>query len=242
VVAGRLVTGDNACGIHVWEPLEGGKWAVDKNAPFKGHTSSVEDCQWSPAERDVFASCSADQTVCIWDCRTKSKPALRAKVHDADVNVMSWNRLANCMLATGADDGSLRIWDLRNFGGGAGGSASGAMVTNSNFVANFTFHRGPVTSVEWSRFDSAMLCTGSADHTVCVWDLAVERDAEEEAAAMAAADNAVAPDDLPPQLMFVHQGLKDPKEIHWHHQVPGMCVTTAADGFNAFKAYNVGNE
>jgi ribosome assembly protein RRB1 len=79
---------------------EGGKWAVDKNAPFKGHTSSVEDCQWSPAEKDVFASCSADQTVCIWDCRTKNKPALRAKVHDSDVNVMSWNRLANCMLAT----------------------------------------------------------------------------------------------------------------------------------------------
>ena len=50
----------------------------------------MEDLQWSPAEKDVFASCSADQTVCIWDCRTKGKPALRAKVHDADVNVLSW--------------------------------------------------------------------------------------------------------------------------------------------------------
>lgn len=237
VVPGRLVTGDNASGIHVWEPVEGGKWAVDKNAPFIGHQSSVEDCQWSPAEKDVFASCSADQTVCIWDCRTRNKPALQVKVHDSDVNVMSWNRMANCMLATGADDGSLRIWDLRNFSGtGVGGA------TSTKFVANFTFHRGPVTSVEWARFDSAMLATGSADHTVCVWDLAVERDAEEEAAAMAAEDNAVAPEDLPPQLMFVHQGLKDPKEIHWHHQIPGMCLTTAADGFNAFKAYNVGND
>jgi ribosome assembly protein RRB1 len=149
-----------------------------------------------------------------------------------------------CRYAAGADDGSLRIWDLRNFGAGAGGggASGGTGATNTNFVANFTFHRGPVTSVEWSRFDSAMLATASSDHTVCVWDLAVERDAEEEAAAMAAADNAVAPDDLPPQLMFVHQGLKDPKEIHWHHQIPGMCLTTAADGFNAFKAYNVGNE
>ena len=215
----------------MWEPAEGGKWAVDKNGAYRGHESSVEDCQWSPAEKDVFASCSADKTVCIWDCRQKNKPALRVRVHDSDVNVMSWNRMANCMLATGADDGSLRIWDLRNFN-----------AENANAVASFTFHRGPVTSVEWSRFDSAMLATGSADHTVCVWDLAVERDAEEEAAAMAASDNAVAPDDLPPQLMFMHQGMKDPKEIHWHHQIPGMCLTTAADGFNAFKAYNVGNE
>jgi ribosome assembly protein RRB1 len=141
------------------------------------------------------------------------------------------------MLATGADDGGLRIWDLRALASGA------STDSKDSFVANFQFHRAPVTSVEWARFDGAMLASSAADHTVCVWDLAVERDAEEEAAAMAAeGNNAVAPEDLPPQLMFVHQGLRDPKEIHWHHQIPGMCLTTAADGFNAFKAYNVGNE
>ena len=107
-------------------------------------------------------------------------------------------------------------------------------------MANFTFHRAAVTSVDWAPFDSAMLASSSADNTVCVWDLAVERDAEEEAAALAAKDNAAPPEDLPPQLMFVHQGLKDPKEIKWHRQIPGACVTTAADGFNIFKAYNVG--
>jgi len=36
------VTGDNAKAIHLWEPVEGGKWAVDKSAPFQGHESSVE--------------------------------------------------------------------------------------------------------------------------------------------------------------------------------------------------------
>jgi ribosome assembly protein RRB1 len=209
--------------------MEGGRWNVDKNSVYSGHTSSVEDLQWSPAESQVFASAGADGYVCVWDARTHATPALKVKTHDTDVNVMSWNRVANCMLATGADDGGLRIWDLRMFS-----------PSETKFVANFQFHRAPVTSVEWSRFDSAMLATASADHTVCIWDLAVERDAEEEAAAMAADDNAVAPDDLPPQLMFVHQGLKDPKELHWHHQIPGLVLTTAADGFNAFKAYNVG--
>ena len=242
VTPGRLITGDNDGAVHLWEPREGGRWIVDKNAPFAGHASSVEDAQWSPAEKDVFATASADQTVCIWDARTRGKPALRVKTHDADVNVMSWNRVANCMLATGADDGSLRIWDLRRFGNGGGGDANASGKTGEGCVADFSFHRGPVTSVEWARFDGAMLATASADHTVCVWDLAVERDAEEEAAAMAAGDNAVAPEDLQPQLMLVHQGMRDPKELRWHHQIPGMICTTALDGFNAFKAYNVGND
>ena len=227
VAEGRLASGDCAGAIHMWEPVLG-KWDVG-STPYTGHTSSVEDIQWSPTERDVFMSCSADQTVCVWDVRQRAKPALRVKTHDADVNVMSWNRLANCMVATGADDGSLRIWDLRNFS-----------EVNPQFIANFTFHRDAVTSVDWAPFDSAMLASSSADNTVCVWDLAVERDAEEEAAALAAKDNALPPEDLPPQLMFVHQGLKDPKEIKWHRQIPGCVVTTAFDGFNIFKAYNVG--
>jgi ribosome assembly protein RRB1 len=183
----------------------------------------------------------------VWDARAHSgAPALSVQAHESDVNVMSWNRRVNYMLATGADDGGVRIWDLRAFGSTASSSGGVSGVPEKErpaFVANFQFHRAPVTSVEWARFDGAMLASAAADHTVCVWDLAVERDAEEEAAAMAAeGNNALAPEDTPPQLMFVHQGLRDPKEIHWHHQIPGMCLTTAADGFNAFKAYNVGNE
>ena len=62
-----------------------------------------------------------------------------------------------------------------------------------------------------------MLATTSADGSAAVWDLALERDPEEEAAA-AAAMNAAAPDDLPPQLLFVHGGQGDLKEAHWHPQ------------------------
>jgi WD40 repeat protein len=48
--------------------------------------------QWSPTEADIFASCSVDGTISIWDVRTGKKPSISVKAHKADVNVISWNR------------------------------------------------------------------------------------------------------------------------------------------------------
>lgn len=106
--------GDCGGGIHVWEPREGGGWAVG-DAPYTGHSGSVEDLQWSPGEAGVFASASCDRRIAVWDTRERARPALSVRAHDADVNVLAWNRLASCMLASGADDGTFRIWDLRAF-------------------------------------------------------------------------------------------------------------------------------
>jgi ribosome assembly protein RRB1 len=223
VAAGRLASGDCRSRIHVWEPTPAGKWAV--GGAFKGHEASVEDLQWSPTEETVFASASVDKTIRIWDTREQSKSMLSVVAHDADVNVISWNRATSYMLASGGDDGALRVWDLRN-------------LSDGSFVANFTYHRGPVTSVEWCPYESSMLATTSADNQLAVWDLALERDPEEEAA-LAPESNALAPDNLPPQLLFVHSGQSDMKEMHWHPQINGMMVSTAADGFNLFKPYNV---
>ena len=65
--------------------------------------SSVEDLQWSPAEPAVLASCSADRNICVWDARVgNTKPgATILGAHDADVNVISWNKLVNYLVVSG---------------------------------------------------------------------------------------------------------------------------------------------
>ncbi|KAJ7544891.1 hypothetical protein O6H91_09G097800 [Diphasiastrum complanatum] len=229
LVPGRLVTGDCKSFIYLWEPSEGGRWNVE-NTPFSGHKSSVEDLQWSPTEASVFASCSIDGTIAIWDVRSRTQAAISVKAHDADVNVISWNRLASCMIASGSDDGIFRIWDLRSF-------------KDDSFIAHFKYHNAPITSIEWSPHEASTVAATSADNQLTIWDLSLERDAEEEAAYQAQLEQkqAEAPEDLPPQLLFVHQGQKNLKELHWHPQIHGLMVATSGDGFNVFRPSNLDN-
>ncbi|KAK3136053.1 hypothetical protein QOZ80_5BG0427390 [Eleusine coracana subsp. coracana] len=228
LVTGRLVSGDcNSC-IHLWEPTSS-SWNVDAK-PFIGHSKSVEDLQWSPTQANIFASCSVDKTIAIWDTRSGNKPCVAPfKAHNSDVNVISWNRLASPFIASGSDDGSFSVHDLR-------------LVKEKleSVVAHFEYHKKAITSIEWSPHEASTLAVTSGDHQLTIWDFALEKDAEEEAEFRAKMkEQANAPDDLPPQLLFVHQGQKDLKELHWHPQIPSMIISTAADGFNVLMPSNI---
>ncbi|KAL1128886.1 hypothetical protein AAG570_013420 [Ranatra chinensis] len=215
---GVLATGDCRKNIHVWRPQEGG-WHVDQR-PLVGHKASVEDLQWSPNERHILASCSVDKSLRIWDTRQAGASACKLTVQDAhssDINVISWNKMEP-LIASGGDDGYLYIWDLRNFKSGEA-------------VATLKHHTSYVTTVEWSPHDHSVFASGGADDQIAIWDLAVERDDSEELSSELK--------DLPPQLLFIHQGQEDIKELHWHKQIPGMIVSTANSGFNFFRTISV---
>lgn len=110
----RLLTGDIHSKIYLTTSSPSGFNALSQ--PFTSHTSSVEDIQWSPSEPTVFASCSADRTVQIWDVRSKGRKSVAGiePAHQSDVNVISWNRSATYLLLSGGDEGGIHVWDLRN--------------------------------------------------------------------------------------------------------------------------------
>ncbi|XP_059090289.1 glutamate-rich WD repeat-containing protein 1-like [Tigriopus californicus] len=222
-VPGLLATGDCRQNIHVWQPQEAGTWAIDQR-PYASHTASVEDIQWSPNEPNVMASCSVDQSIKIWDCRAKPDQACMLTVkhsHASDVNVIDWNR-HEPFIASGGDDGCMKVWDLRQFEKGEP-------------VATFKHHTGPVTSVEWHPSDPTVLASSGADDQIALWDLALEKDDEAEQPSGTGDELK----DLPPQLLFIHQGLQDIKELHWHRKYPGLLVSTSHSGFDVFRTISV---
>lgn len=214
VTAGRLATGDCSGQIYIWNS-DGAHWQVDPK-PYLGHTSSVEDIQWSPTEPSVFITASSDKTVRVWDTRGRSGPQITVEAHNEDVNVISWNRTVAYLLASGCDDGSFKIWDLRS-------------IKKSTTLAHFNYHKQPITSIEWAPQDESVVALSSADNQLTIWDLSVEADDP----ALATADPMLK--DYPPQLLFIHQGQYNIKELHHHPQIPGVIFSTAEDGFNVFK-------
>ncbi|EFN75867.1 glutamate-rich WD repeat-containing protein 1 isoform X2 [Harpegnathos saltator] len=222
---GNLASGDCKGNIHIWQiGTDSPTWQIDQR-PFNSHAPhSVEDLQWSPCEKDVLASCSVDKTIKIWDTRASPHKACMltaSGAHQADINVISWSRIESRFIVSGGDDGLLCIWDLRLLSS-----------SRADPIATFKHHTAPVTTVEWHPTESTVFASGGADNQIAQWDLSVETDCLET-------EQNDELTKLPPQLLFIHQGQSDIKELHWHPQCPGTMISTAHSGFNIFRTISV---
>jgi len=66
----------------------------------------------------VFCSCSVDKSLRVWDVRCAPNSACKITIdnsHDSDVNVISWNCKEQHFIASGGDDGVIKVWDLRQY-------------------------------------------------------------------------------------------------------------------------------
>ncbi|KAL7716911.1 Glutamate-rich WD repeat-containing protein 1 [Entamoeba marina] len=215
-VPGRLISGCLNGRLMLWDEAQG-TWRGSPDG-FNGHKKSIEDLQWSPNEADVFTSCSSDKTIRLWDARQKSGCVKSIKAHDVDVNVISWNKLDPMSLVSGGDDGIIKVWDFRMFDTPTG---------------IYDWHKRAITSIEWSPHDQTTFIASSEDDTITFWDVSMEADRE-----VAEELKIEEMESVPPQLMFLHQGQKRIKEVHWHPQIPGLVMSTAWDGMNIFQPCN----
>lgn len=221
---GSLLSGDVTGRIY-YTHRNNSKWVTEKN-PYQANDASIEDIQWSKSEKTVFATAGTDGYVRIWDTRSKKhKPALSVVASQSDVNVISWCDRIDYLLASGHDDGTWGVWDLRNF----------QPNTQPTPVVSYDFHKSPITSIAFNPLDESIVAVSSEDNTVTLWDLAVEADDEEITQQR---NDTKELNDIPPQLLFVHWQ-KDVKDVRWHKQLPGTLVSTGTDGLNIWKTISV---
>ncbi|EAS04841.1 histone-binding protein RBBP4 or subunit C of Caf1 complex protein (macronuclear) [Tetrahymena thermophila SB210] len=210
---GRLASGscDGKIFIYNAKNFAFNDWERDQH-PYVYHEGSVEDLQFSPVEEYSLASCSTDGTIRVVDLRVgnKKQAQLLVKAHECDVNVISWNHKNPFLIASGADDGCFKVWDLR--------------YPDTAFT-EIQYHQEPITSIQWQPNEESVLSVTSADNRLTIWDFSVENDENVEDYG----------EEIPDQLMFVHQGQQDMKELRYHPKYYEMIVSTAADGFHIFK-------
>lgn len=230
----RIASGNCRGELHVWELQQSNsstQMLLGDALHFSKSRASIEDIQWSPAEETVLATCSADSSVRIWDCRTLSRSMISVdRAHSSDVNVISWNPHGDPFIVSGGDDHQLKVWDLRQL------SSSCAP------VASFDFHNGPITSVQWNPAEATQFAAASDDRTVSVWDLSLERETIEDNKQPGSSKGYAGQEDdnIPAQLLFLHEGRQTHiKEVTWHPSVKNLVVSTALDGLQAFIPANL---
>jgi len=99
-------SGDHTCAL--WDTEQGTQTTV-----FRQHTGDAMFVALS-LSRSTFVSCGCDHNIVGWDIKA-GKPTHIVDSHDRDVNVVQFFP-NDTKFASGSDDGTVRIFDLRTWG------------------------------------------------------------------------------------------------------------------------------
>lgn len=115
---------------------------------------------------NIFASCSDDRLIMIWDMRFRGsvsgsrKPLFEIISHTNEVYSLDFSPFNEFLFLSGSADENASIWDMRNL-----------TRTVSNFKSNDS-----VVKVEWNPFSANLFATCSYDRKVNIWDLSSKKD------------------------------------------------------------------
>lgn len=147
----QLVTTSDDGTARVWDAASG-----KEIYNFQGHERSVLTASFSPDSK-YLATAGKDGKTRIWNLSDKQKTqTTQFKGHQSDVNTLSISRDGRTRMASGDNNGFVRLWDLS---------------TNKQIGKEFKAdNRGRVLSITFSP-DSKFLISGGEDGIAKIWDL-----------------------------------------------------------------------
>lgn len=261
---GSLATGDCKKNIHIWTMKNQSDWNIDQQ-PLVGHESSVEDLKWSPDEPEVLASCSTDKSLRLWDLRqpTLSKCVVQVMdSHKSDVNVIDWNTTSKNLIVSGGDDGFVKVWDTRFL---KKSSQEALPVAQFDYhkkpITSVEWDPNDDTVIAVASEDDRLTLWDLAvekddeeeDTTADTMEVDDEKTKEKSSSSSSCSEEEEESENegeleedgveygdlnfkqIPEQMLFLHQGQTEIKELHWHPQLNGLIISTALNGINIFK-------
>lgn len=187
---------------------------------FKAHKNGVESIVFSPSKANILTSGGNDKAIRIWDLRVNNESEKVGGVENAhlgDVNCVSWKVSTGIeMIASGSDDATVKLWDPRK------------MSSAKDYIANIEFHKDPITSLSWDPLNPCQLAVTSEDNRLSIWDFSVEPDEKK-------AKDVITNKEIPDQLVFLHQGQENLKDVKFHPYFESFLLSTAESGINVFK-------
>ncbi|CAI9104755.1 OLC1v1003502C1 [Oldenlandia corymbosa var. corymbosa] len=210
---GYLLSGSNDCKICLWDisTMPSSK-VLDATHIYQEHESLVEDVSWHLKNANLFGSVGDDCRLIIWDLRT-NKPQYSGKVHDKEVNYLSFNPFNEWVVATASSDSTVGLFDMRKL---------------SSPLHALSSHTEEVFQVEWDPNHETVLASSAGDRRLMVWDLNKVGDEQLEGEA----------EDGPSELLFSHGGHKAKiSDFSWNKNEPWVISSVAED--NALQVWQM---
>ncbi|TMW52168.1 hypothetical protein DOY81_002727 [Sarcophaga bullata] len=135
-------------------------------ATYMGHSDLIYTAKFSPLVANIFASVGTDGLLNLWNSFDFSgKPLMAVKAaHETEILSLDWSQYDRNALVTGAADGLIRGWDLRNM---------------RHHVFELFSGEFAVRRLAFSPHKASILASANYDFTTRIWDFGVSQDAIE---------------------------------------------------------------
>lgn len=188
-IEGQLLSGSEDQTVMLWDLQRDFTLDTKTITPaktFKHHSATVNDVQYHPIHgQNLFGSVSDDLTMQLIDMRKPANegPAIIFKnAHQDAINTLAFHPTLDKLFATGSQDKTIGVFDLR--------------FPDHGKIHSLEGHQDNITKVDWHPTDSAILASSSDDRRVIFWDLSragMEQTPEDA-------------EDGPPEMLFMHGG------------------------------------
>lgn len=213
--------------------------------------NSVEDICFAPAlsGQNFLASVGCDGCLRLWDVAAVLAAARTSPTHQVsvteetcttlpicrgtDLNCLAWEPTVPFRIAAGADDGTVAICELAQAPAPAPPAPAGT--TYPRVAKTLTYASAPVTSASFSPYAAGVLASAHESGTTLLWD--IDGEVDTEALSRLTPEARAQQETVPGELLFVHRGQEDTKDVVWHPQVVHALITTAADGVHVWSPF-----